>query len=123
MTVEDDRIRMDLSEPGLNRLTGFRGFYFCENEKVGSAEMVQGLPEDASREKMMISKAERGVNQEDVKISVKFDMLEPIIQNKSTDPKSLQSVLTVSESILSDENGNTLQGLCHEGGFITRLLG
>ena len=62
MTVEDHGIRMDLSEPGLNRLTGFRGFYFRENEKLGSAEMVQGLPEDASREKMMISKAERDVN-------------------------------------------------------------
>jgi hypothetical protein len=62
MTVEDDGVRMDLSEPGLNRLTGFRGFHFRENEKVCSAEMVQGFPEDASREKMIISKAERGVN-------------------------------------------------------------
>ena len=36
-------------------------------------------------------------------------MLEPVIQNKSADPESLKSVLTVSESILSDENRNTLQ--------------
>jgi hypothetical protein len=62
MTVEDDGARVDLSEQGLNGLTGFRGFHFRENEKVRPSEMVQGLPEDASREKMMISKAERGVN-------------------------------------------------------------
>jgi hypothetical protein len=123
MTVEDDRARMDLPEKGLNRLTSFRGFHFRENEKVRSAEMVQGFPEDASGEKMMISNAERGVYQKYVKISVKLDMLEPIIQNKSADPEPLKSVLTISESILSDENRDTLQSLCHEGGFITRLFG
>jgi hypothetical protein len=108
MTVKDDGIRMHLSEPGLNRLTGFRGFNFCQHEKVGSAKMVQGFPEDASGQKMMISKAERGVDQNDIEISVKLDVLEPVIQKKSTDPESLKSVLPVSESVLSDENRNTL---------------
>ena len=123
MTVEDDGIRMDLSELGLNRLAGFRGFYFCKNEKVRSADMVQGFPEYASGQKMMISKAERSVNQEYVKISVKLDMLKPIIQEKSADPEPFKTALTVSESILSDENRNTLQSLCHEVGFIPRLFG
>jgi hypothetical protein len=119
MTVEDRRVRVDLSELSFNRLTGFKGFYFCENEKMRSAEMIQGFPENASREKMMISKAERGVNQNDVKISVKCNMLKPIIQDESADREPLQSVLAVPESILSDENRNPPQGLCHEEGFIT----
>ncbi len=122
VTMEDDGARMDLSKQGFNRLTALRRFYLRENEEVCSAEMVQGLPENASRQKMMISEADGGVNQKDVKIPVKLNMLKPVIQNKSADPEPLKSVLTVSEAIFSNENGNTLQGLRHEVRLITGLF-
>jgi hypothetical protein len=71
---------------------------------------------------MVISKTDLGIDEEDIQISMELKMLIAIIQEHPSNIEPLKSQLPVGKSILSDKDGNSLEGLGHLKRLIACLL-
>jgi hypothetical protein len=61
-------------------LTGVEILDFGEKEEIGPAEMREGFSQDPPRQKLMVSKTDMGVNEQDIEIPMEWKMLISIVQ-------------------------------------------
>ena len=105
---------MNLTEPLLQRSTGFDILHFGEKKKMSPAEMAQGLAEDAPGKKVVVPESERRVNQHNIKVSMEAKVLKSIIEQDPLYAEPLERHVTSSESIFANEDRNLWEPLGHE---------
>jgi len=65
----------------------------------------RGAPAECPWQEVPVSKTDVRVNEEDIQISVKLDMLKAVVQQQSIDMELTESLLTRRKSIFVDHDG------------------
>src|SRR4030042_3547696 len=90
-----------------------RMVHFGEKDEAGSRQCVQGCPKDPPGQEVPVSKTDIRVNEEDIQIPMKLEMLKAVVQQQPVDTKLMQGFLTGGKSVLADHDGRALEGFAH----------
>ena len=123
MAVENGRPGMNFTEAGFQGISGLKGFHFRQDKEIGPQEVIKGFSQDTPREQVTVTKPDRRIDEDDVQVPVKPEVLKPVVQEEPPDAKLVKRESSRGGTVRSDKDGGLFQSFCHQERFVSPLCG